>query len=531
MLRLENPQMLWGLLPLALFLIYKFVSNNRSSSALKVSSTGYLLGALALFFCVLGLSRPQLGSVERSNQKVTSNLYLAMDISQSMLAGDAPPTRLAFAIAVCQKLLDSLPDSKVALMPFANDGYLLMPLTSDHDAVKLLLSTMSPSLTTDQGTDLTQSLASLWEVISRNERARKTQAPAHTPMHTPMQTTVVLLSDGESHPPFDPGVAKRFGNHGIPIYTVGIGTTAGTRLAIGKRAQFDSQDYPVFGEQVVLTRKHIEPLRTISQLTGARFYNGEWAVVASLSQEISRYSSEGRVGATFRVKREIYPFLFAVGLFLLMAEFCFGRWQYAVRTVLAPITVLALLSNRVPANPALQIQYEKETDPKLRSLLAYNLGVAYEKQGQYERASELFLEGSFAEDAELRKRALFNLGNTQLKQGDPVTALESYQESYDTTVKNKAFNEETNRKLSENMVLAKKILEQSRLHQSSSMPSGKPNRPTDLKGPQKFKREMFSEARKKRLFDAIQSEEIQILQRLQGKSPAKNGKASSNKPW
>lgn len=521
MLALENPQMLWGVLPLALFLIYKLALQHRSSSAWRV-----LLGALALFFCILGLSRPQLGSVERSSRKVTSNIYLAIDISQSMLAQDANPTRLAFAIAVCQKLLDSLPDSRVALMPFANDGYLLLPLTSDHEAVGLLLSTLSPSLTTDQGTDLTQSLSSLWEIILRTERARKTQSP--------VQTIVVLLSDGESHLPFDPGIAKKFRNHGIPIYTVGIGSAAGARLVIGKRAKFGQQDYPTFEEQVVLTRRHIEPLQTMSRLTGARFYNGEWAVVASLSQEISRYSSEGRTAATFRIKRELYPFLFAVGLFLLMAELCLGRWQYAIRTILAPITLLALFSNPVPANPALEIQYEKATNLKLRSLLAYNLGVAYEKQGRYERASELFQEcGYLTSDARLRKRALFNLGNTQLKQGDPVTALRSYQEGYDTSVKNKAFNETTNRKLSENMVLAKKILEkmQESSNQTSSDPSGEPSRPMDLKGPQKFKREMFSEARKKRLFDAVQSEEIQILQRLQGAHTAKSGKTSSNKPW
>src|SRR5690606_34394510 len=97
------------------------------------------------------------------------------------------------------------------------------------------------------------------------------------------------------------------------------------------------------------------------------------------------------------------------------------------------------------------------------------------------------------------KKALFNLGNTMLYAQEPMKALESYQSAYDTHSTDSTFETDTNRKLSENMALAMRIMQS-----ASKSGSGEDNQdkksgksPQDPKGPKKdYDKEEFSEERK-----------------------------------
>ena len=136
---------------------------------------------LAFLLCVLGLSRPQLGSRVASTHSRQSNLFVAIDISRSMLATDTSPSRLGFAITYTQKLLERLPGVKVALFPFALDGYILIPLSTDISAVSDMLTSLNPNMTSAQGTDISQALETLLRDIQKMEDGGQSRKAANGP--------------------------------------------------------------------------------------------------------------------------------------------------------------------------------------------------------------------------------------------------------------------------------------------------------------------------------------------------------------
>ena len=52
-----------------------------------------------------------------------------MDVSNSMMAEDIVPNRLAKSKQILSKLIDELENDKVGLIVFAGDSYIQMPIT------------------------------------------------------------------------------------------------------------------------------------------------------------------------------------------------------------------------------------------------------------------------------------------------------------------------------------------------------------------------------------------------------------------
>ena len=154
--RFENPLCLWLLIPLVIIAFYFF--HDRNDERLDFSLRQFLLSFLALALCLLGLSRPQTGERVYSRESSRANIYVAIDISRSMIAQDVLPSRLQFAVSFVRRLLLKMPKVRFSIFPFSMDGYVLLPLTSDPSAVSEMITALSPSLTTAQGTDLSQSL-------------------------------------------------------------------------------------------------------------------------------------------------------------------------------------------------------------------------------------------------------------------------------------------------------------------------------------------------------------------------------------
>ena len=157
--------MLWALVPVVLFSLFMIRKGKRSP--LSFSLRRLICATLSLSLCVLALARPQFGHHVAKARGTKANLILAIDISQSMMAEDVTPNRLNFSIAFSRKLLSQLTGARVALYPFASDGYLQMPLTTDLTAVSDVLATLDPSMTSSQGTDLSTALRTMYQVINR----------------------------------------------------------------------------------------------------------------------------------------------------------------------------------------------------------------------------------------------------------------------------------------------------------------------------------------------------------------------------
>jgi Ca-activated chloride channel family protein len=179
------------------------VLRRRAGWRRHAALTGY---GVALAALLVALAKPQTTVAVATEQ---ARVMLVVDHSGSMLASDVKPTRLDAAKRAARTFLDAVPDDvRVGLEAFDQKAEVLQSPTRDREAVKQALKPIAPSGTTATGDAIEFALQSL------NGRA-----PA----------AIVLLSDGKSVRGADPlQAAQEAKRRHIPIYTVALGTAAGT---------------------------------------------------------------------------------------------------------------------------------------------------------------------------------------------------------------------------------------------------------------------------------------------------------------
>ena len=101
------------------------MSNGRGW--LKIS-----LFAVAFFFFVIGLSRPQLGARLKETESKGVEIMIALDVSNSMLAEDYSPNRLERAKLAISRLVDKLQGDRIGLVVFAGESFIQLPITTDY---------------------------------------------------------------------------------------------------------------------------------------------------------------------------------------------------------------------------------------------------------------------------------------------------------------------------------------------------------------------------------------------------------------
>jgi len=140
-------------------------------------SLAFALGVVA----VANLRWP--GSVDNIPRKGI-DVVIALDVSKSMLATDLSPNRLERAKQMILKLMDQMPNDRIALVLFAGKAYMQMPLTVDHGAAAIFVSSASPDAIPAQGTVFSEALQMSSRAFNSKEGRFK---------------SVVLISDGEDH--------------------------------------------------------------------------------------------------------------------------------------------------------------------------------------------------------------------------------------------------------------------------------------------------------------------------------------------
>jgi Ca-activated chloride channel family protein len=72
---------------------------------------------------IVGLANPQIGSKLEKVERKGVDLMIALDVSNSMLAQDIKPDRLARAKRAISKLIDNLQGDRIGIVVFAGRAY------------------------------------------------------------------------------------------------------------------------------------------------------------------------------------------------------------------------------------------------------------------------------------------------------------------------------------------------------------------------------------------------------------------------
>lgn len=174
-----------------------------------------LMLIIALGFMILGLLRPQWDHQVTVQDTQGLDIIFCMDISLSMDAADIAPSRLERAKLQAHALLDRMKTDRIGIIAVAGTATLECPLTNDYDAVKLVINSLNSLMAIKGGTNLGQA----FEV-------------ANTAFNAGSGSNVlILISDGEDLESQGSNQAARLASRGVRIFTMGVGTEAGTVIS------------------------------------------------------------------------------------------------------------------------------------------------------------------------------------------------------------------------------------------------------------------------------------------------------------
>lgn len=221
----------------------------------KHSLRHLVLSGMAMALLIMALANPRIGRRYERVQQMGVDIIIALDISNSMLASDEQPTRLARAKLLINQFLDQAKGDRVGLVVFAGDAFVLVPMTGDYQALKSMLAPVSPELIARQGTAIGKAI----------EIGIQTCSSSSEPFGT-----ILILTDGEDHEGGALEMAARAREQGLRVHTIGIGSSSGTTI-MEPVAGNNSRVKRDRSGQEVLTRMNPEILAGIAQQGGGEF--------------------------------------------------------------------------------------------------------------------------------------------------------------------------------------------------------------------------------------------------------------------
>jgi Ca-activated chloride channel homolog len=195
---------------------------------------------LGLTLVVFAIARPQ---AVVSVPRVEGTVILAFDVSNSMAATDLAPTRMEAAKTAALAFVQHQPPTvRIGVVAFSDTGFSIQVPTDDPAQITAAIQRLQP----ERGTAIARGiLASLTAIATdaagpgagyyTNPSLGGSPAPSPTPVPAGSfkDAVIVLLTDGENNQNPDPlEAAKAAADQGVRIYTVGIGTAAGSDLDI-----------------------------------------------------------------------------------------------------------------------------------------------------------------------------------------------------------------------------------------------------------------------------------------------------------
>lgn len=305
----SNPEVFWFLLLLAPMGLFLYWAHRRAKAELlRIGGAwrGHRLHAVHLlknflsailllttfFLLVAAWSGPSWGRSPIEEPQEGLDIAIAVDVSRSMTATDASPSRLAQAKDVMQVLLSAFPSARFSVVAFSGTAVTLTPLTADRAELTRWVDELGPNVMTSSGTDLENGVDEALRTVGYSAARHR---------------AIVVLSDGESRDGNTLLAARRAASASVAVFTVGVGTLEG-----GKIPDKDGFLKDEFGFQVQ-TRRVDSDMRTLAVESGGQFFLAEdRAAVRQLQDLLSNLgnpASRGGVSLVAVPRYRLFLFL------------------------------------------------------------------------------------------------------------------------------------------------------------------------------------------------------------------------------
>lgn len=361
-------------------------------------SLKFILLLFAFIVGIFALANPRLPQGSTLVNRSGIDVMIALDVSKSMLAQDIKPNRLEKAKQLISKLIDKLPNDRIGIVVFAGRAYLQMPLTTDHSAAKMYLSSATTDVVPTQGTVIGDALKMCFAAFNSQEKKYK---------------AIVLISDGEDHDEAAIKVTKELAEEGVMINTVGIGSPEGATIIdpATNETKKDAAGAPV------ITKLNEDELKNIA-LDGNGIYQlftNTDEVIDKLNVALKSIGQHSVTESSLIDYKNYFPWLLGILLILLLLELFISEIRKADKQPQLAIKkqVLALFILIMPLMGMAQNDnvFLKEGND------AYH-------QKKYSVAADSYKKVTEHDPENIK--AFYNLGNALYKKGTTDEALLAY---------------------------------------------------------------------------------------------------------
>jgi Ca-activated chloride channel homolog len=277
---------------------------------------------LALAALLLALARPRWGYTEQETRASGLDIVVCLDVSRSMLAADAKPSRLARAKLAAFDLLEVARGDRVGLVAFAGTAFLQVPLALDPEAFRQSVRALDTETLPEPGTALAEAIREARTAFRSDSQAAR---------------VIILITDGEDHEDDALEAARAAFQDGARIFTLGLGTPQGEVLRTT-----DPYGNPVFirdeAGNVVKSKLDEALLKQMAE-TGGGFYlplQNAQTLATLYRRGLASLPRGDFAGGKLRQWLERFQWPLGLAIALLMAETLVAEARNPRRRVPAP---------------------------------------------------------------------------------------------------------------------------------------------------------------------------------------------------
>lgn len=197
----------------------------RINKKLKVKKHRLLikLGLRMIYFALflVALSGPSMGNALKEIKQEGKDIFIAIDLSQSMNAQDINPSRVQRVKFELKNLVKNFNTDRMGLIIFSSEAFIQCPLTFDQNVLQLHLDGLNTGLVPNKGTDIAAPLALALKKFQNDESQEQNSK------------SIILISDGEDFGGNLSNILEQYNDAGIKIFSLGVGTQKGSTIPSG----------------------------------------------------------------------------------------------------------------------------------------------------------------------------------------------------------------------------------------------------------------------------------------------------------
>jgi Ca-activated chloride channel family protein len=285
----------------------ELVSRLMPDASTRKPVVKFVLLMIAYSFVVIGVAGPRYGTKLQEVKRSGSEIIIALDVSNSMMAEDIQPNRLERAKQAVSRLIDRLGENKIGFIVFAGEAYTQLPITTDYVSAKMFLSTISTDIVPVQGTAIGAAINLAVNSFSPASETGK---------------AIIVITDGENHEDDPVKAAEEAFKQGINVYAIGVGSTQGVPIPVKSSRQRDFMRDR--NGNVVMTRLEEETLQKMAIAGNGMYMRATTAnmglILNNMHDEINKLEKAEYEVKNYTDFAEMFQWSFAAALLILLAE-------------------------------------------------------------------------------------------------------------------------------------------------------------------------------------------------------------------